>query len=123
MTNKEAFIKIVEEEIFNHDDIYVEQYEEEFNQALSYFNELKNSKTKELPLITEKGKQILTFMIENKDKYNNIFKAKDIAEGLFISGHSVSGSMRKLVSAGFVEKIGQSPVTYSLTENGEIVSF
>ena len=124
MTDREAFIKIVEAEIFNdvHADIYIEEYEEDYDLALAYFNQLKNGKTKESPVLTEKGKQILTFMIENKDKYNNIFKAKDIAEGLFISGHSVSGSMRNLVAAGFVDKAGQNPVSYSVTDKGETIT-
>ena len=48
-----------------------------------------------------------------------LFKAKDIAEGLFISSRTVSGAMRKLVSDGFVEKVGQDPVIYTITEKGK----
>ena len=118
MTNKEAFIKIVQNEIFDKLDIYAEQYEQEYELALSYFNNLKNSKAKELPVITDNGRKILSFMQDNKDKYNNIFKAKDIAEGLFVSSHSVSGSMKKLITEGFVNKIGQEPVTYCITNKG-----
>ena len=50
-----------------------------------------------------------------------MWKAKDIAEGLFISSRGVSGAMRKLVTDGYVEKVGQDPVIYSLTEKGKIV--
>ena len=46
-------------------------------------------------------------------------KSKEIAEALFVSSRSVSGAMRKLVTDGFVEKIGQDPVMYSLTEKGK----
>ncbi len=46
-------------------------------------------------------------------------KAKDIAEGLMMSSRRVSGSIRKLVTDGYVEKIGQDPVIYALTEKGK----
>ena len=48
-----------------------------------------------------------------------LLKARDIAEGLFISSRAVSGAMRKLVTDGFVEKVGQDPVIYSITDNGK----
>jgi predicted transcriptional regulator len=46
-------------------------------------------------------------------------EGRDIAEGLFINSRAVSGAMRKLVTDGYVEKIGQDPVVYSLTDNGK----
>ena len=46
-------------------------------------------------------------------------KAKDIADGMVISSRKVSGAIRKLVSDGFVDKYGQNPVIYSLTEKGK----
>ena len=49
-------------------------------------------------------------------------KAKDIGEGLFISSRAVSGAIRKLVADGYVEKIGQDPVVYSLTEKGKTIT-
>jgi predicted transcriptional regulator len=57
-------------------------------------------------------------MQDNKDKYNNIFKSKEIAEGLFVSSRSVSGSMRKIITDGYVVKAGSDPVCYSLTDAG-----
>lgn len=36
-----------------------------------------------------------------------------------ISSRKVSGSIRKLVSDGFVEKFGSNPVVYTLTEKGK----
>lgn len=71
---------------------------------------------------TENGRKIFDFMKENMDKYNNIFKAKDIAEGLFISGRSVSGSIRKLITDGVVLKEGKDPVVYSLSSFGRELS-
>ena len=117
MSGKDAFIKIVQKEIFEKEHIK-EGWEEEYNLALTYFNELKSNKTKESPLITENGAKIVNFMKLNKNKYNNAFKAKDIGEGLFCSSRSISGSMRKLISDGFVEKIGKDPVTYAITDKG-----
>jgi large conductance mechanosensitive channel protein len=49
-------------------------------------------------------------------------KAKEIAEGMFISSRAVSGSMRKLVSDGYVEKIGADPVMYLITEKGKNIN-
>ena len=48
-----------------------------------------------------------------------MWKARDVAEGLFINPRAVSGAMRKLVSDGYIEKMGQDPVIYSLTEKGK----
>ena len=48
-----------------------------------------------------------------------MFKAKDIADGLYISSRAVSGSLRKLVTDGFCEKVGTDPVVYTLTEKGK----
>ena len=119
MNKREAFIKIVEKEIFLNEknEIYKEAYED-FELAKEFFEELKQDKIKPKNIITENGLKILNFMYENKDKYNNIFKSKEIGEGLFVSGHSVSGSMRKLITENFVEKIGKDPITYSITDKG-----
>lgn len=51
-----------------------------------------------------------------------MWKAKDIAEGLFVSSRTVSGSIRKLVTDGFVEKVSQDPVIYSITEKGKNIN-
>ena len=118
MNKKEAFIKIIQTEIFDRPDIYIENYEMEFGPAKEFFEELKQNEIKSKNIITENGLKILNFMYENKEKYNNIFKSKEIGEGLFVSGHSVSGSMRKLITENFVEKIGKDPITYSITDKG-----
>lgn len=89
-------------------------------EAIQFFNDWKGKAPESKAVaITENGMKILKFMQENQDKFNNIFKARDIGEGLFMSGRSVSGSMKKMVTDGFVEKTGKDPVTYSLTEKGE----
>ena len=71
----------------------------------------------EKPMFTDNGKLILKWMQENTS--DPMPRAKDIAEGLFISSRAVSGAMRKLVTDGFVEKVGQDPVIYSITEKGK----
>lgn len=71
----------------------------------------------EKPMFTDNGKLILKYMQEHQQE--GMWKARDIAEGLFISPRAVSGAMRKLVTDGFVEKVGQDPVVYSLTDNGK----
>lgn len=71
----------------------------------------------EKPLFTEHGKQILTFLQEHQD--TKTWKAKDIAEGMFVSSRTVSGAIRKLVSDGFIEKVGQDPIIYCITEKGK----
>lgn len=71
----------------------------------------------EKPTFTDSGKLIIDFLQKNPSTL--MWKARDIAEGLFISSRTVSGAMRKLVSDGFVEKVGTEPVIYSLTEIGK----
>ena len=74
----------------------------------------------EKPLFTDNGKLILKFLQEHQE--TDMWKARDIAEGLFINSRAVSGAMRKLVTDGYVEKIGQDPVVYSLTDNGKNIN-
>ena len=70
----------------------------------------------EKPDLTDSGKEILQYL-QSVDVMP--YKAKDIAEGLFVSSRRVSGSLRKLVSDGFCEKVGQDPVLYTITEKGK----
>ena len=69
--------------------------------------------------ITEKGIKILQTMQDNKTLYNNIFNAKILGELLFMAPRSVSGSIKKLVADGYVEKLGSNPISYKLTKLGE----
>ena len=68
------------------------------------------------PQFTENGKKILAFLQMNASTHT--WKAKDIADEMFISSRTVSGAIRKLVTDGYVEKVGQDPVIYSITEKG-----
>ena len=86
--------------------------------ALDFWNGLQMTGDSSKPKFTENGKLVLQYMKDNKDNYNNLFKAKEIGEGLGISSRTASGAMRKLVTDGYIEKIGESPVVYSLTVAG-----
>lgn len=114
MTKKEEFIELVEQMIVNMN-FSASELEKNKN-ALEFFADFKIIPEK--PKFTENGKKILVFMQENKDKYNNLFKAKDIGEGLLISSKGASGSLRKLITDGYAEKNGGDPVVYSLTKKG-----
>lgn len=122
MNKKEIFIKLVDLAIGGMTtDPVVEgvMTEEHYNEAIAYFEAFKTSADKkEKPDFTDNGKLILTTMIENKTDRANMFTSKQIAECAFISSRSVSGSIRKLVTDGYVEKIGQDPIIYALTEKG-----
>lgn len=111
MTNKQKFIEEIE-------NILITPGVRLSEEAESYFESLKASTEKTPAVITENGKKILTYMAENSETCENIFPTKDIAEGLSVSGKSVSGSMKKLITEGFVEKIRETPVAYKITEKG-----
>lgn len=83
----------------------------------TYINVLKDSDSSEKPLFTENGAKILLYMKEHLDI--PLMKARDIAEGMMVSSRTVSGAIRKLVTDGYVEKVGQEPVIYALTEKGK----
>lgn len=120
MTKKEKFINEVIAAIDGIEGKTPEKYFSE--DALDYWNGLIMTKDKDKPKFTENGKKVLAFVRENKDAYNNLFKAKEIGEGLGISSRTASGAMRKLVTDGYIEKIGETPSVYSLTELGAQVN-
>lgn len=114
MTNKEQFIKEVEDMICKSCTILSEG-------ARAYFEQLKATPEKEKEPFTENGAKVLIWMQENYESYNNILKAKEIGDGLFCSSRTVSGALRKLVTDGYVNKTAGTPTCYSLTESGMTV--
>lgn len=80
------------------------------------YNMLREQQHIEKPMFTESGLQILEYL-QSCDTTN--LKAKDIADDMQVSSRKISGSIRKLVSDGFVDKYGQNPVIYTLTEKGK----
>ena len=123
MSKKEAFLTIIGKEIFDRADIYTENYPEIWDDAKTYYLAMLETGDGDKPAFTDNGRKILQFMQESKDTFNNLFKAKDIGEQLSISSRTVSGGMRKLVTDGYVEKIGTNPVIYAITEKGVNVAF
>jgi DNA-binding MarR family transcriptional regulator len=70
---------------------------------------------------TDNGKLIMQYL-QSLPAGTPMMKAKEIADGMFISSRAVSGAMRKLVTDGFVEKVGQDPVMYALTDAGRKIN-
>lgn len=110
MSKKQEFIKFVEMAI----DAYPQEMNEE---ARVYWEAFKGKEEVDKPLFTDNGKLILRYLQDNLT--TEMWKARDIAEGLFVSSRTVGGAMRKLCTDGYVEKIGQDPVVYALTEKGK----
>lgn len=106
MSNKQEFIQFVEK--------FVADMPEG---AQKYFETMKSIPEKEKPMFTDGGKQILKYMQDNHE-VGDVITAKVIAEGMGIGSRSVSGAIRKLVTDGFMEKVGTDPVTYMMTEKG-----
>mgnify|MGYP002622580421 CR=1 FL=1 len=81
-----------------------------------YIDAIADNKSVNKPAFTENGKNILQYL---QSVPSAMYKAKDIAEGMLISSKAVSGAMRKLVTDGYVEKVGNSPVVYMITQKGK----
>ena len=114
MSKKQEFIKFVEEIM---DAANVSEADMPENVKLYWNVLLASSLEVDKPLFTDNGKLIMKFLQDHQE--TPMWKASDVAEGLFISSRAVSGAMRKLVTDGFVEKVGQDPVIYSITEKGK----
>ena len=110
MTNRERFIFEVEQTIKDVPDFFSEE-------ALAYFEELKNGKAS-MGGLTDNGRKVLEWLNE-PERRNNYFSAKLIGEGLFVSSRVVSGAARKLITDGYLEKEGKNPVTYKITNAGK----
>lgn len=115
MSKKQEFIEFVDDALMSKIDM-----NEIPENVRVYWEALKGQEDVNKPLFTDTGKMILQFMQEHVNDIP-LAKAKDIGEGLFISSRKVSGSIRKLVTDGYVEKVGQDPVVYELTEKGKTV--
>lgn len=109
---KQEFINFVNTLIEAAPEVAEQHMTENVKAYLDALTDKKNEK----PEVTDSGKLILKYL-QNTEP--GIYKAKDIAEGLYVSSRNVSGAIRKLVTDGFVEKVGESPVLYSLSEKGK----
>lgn len=88
-----------------------------------YYELLENQDKISKTAVTENGVKILKVMQENYELYNNIYSSKQLGELLFMSPRSVSGSMKKLINDGYVEKKAGTPVCYGLTDLGKNFQF
>ena len=90
------------------------------DEVKEFYDILRSQQDKHIdkPLFTETGLQILEYL---KAQDAKSLKAEDIADGMEISSRKVSGSIRKLVTDGFVEKYGANPVVYTLTKKVKIL--
>jgi len=86
----------------------------------SYWNGLVLTKEKEKPAFTDNGKMILQFL---QKAVGTHYTSKEIAEQITVSSRTVSGAMRKLVTDGYVEKVGADPVVYEITQKGKAVTW
>ena len=115
MSKKQKFIEAVQSALFD-----VCDPAEMDQDVLEYWEAFKGKDEADKPMFTDNGKLNLKYMQDHISDMP-MGKAKDIGEGLFISSRAVSGAIRKLVTDGYVEKIGQDPVVYALTEKGKTV--
>jgi DNA-binding MarR family transcriptional regulator len=112
MSNKEIFMKELEE-------LITKNKENLSSETVEYFETLKITLTEDKEAFTKNGRAILLFLQQNP---RDMWKSKDIADAMEISSRSVSGSMRKLVTDGYVDKLGKDPVIYALTEKGKKIN-
>jgi DNA-binding MarR family transcriptional regulator len=90
--------------------------EEKMTENVKAYMDALADKKAEKPVLTDSGKLILKHLQGTEVK---VYRAKEIADELFVSSRNVSGAMRKLVTDGFVEKVGSDPVLYMITEKGK----
>lgn len=108
MNKKIEFINYIKP-LVNEDDMS--------DEVRAYWEAFQQTNEKEKPLFTENGKAILKFLQEHSEV--DMWPAKKIAEELDVSSRSVAGSIRKLVSNEYVEKLGENPCCYKITEKGK----
>ena len=120
MNKKELFVMMVEA-FLEKGTVEGTLSTSQLDEAIAYFNAFKSTQNKKAdkPQFTDNGKLILKAMIENNEERANMFSAKQIAEYAFITSRQVSGAIRKLVTDGYCEKVGQDPIIYSLTDLGK----
>ena len=115
---KQKFINLIDEEVFKAMGPKLEKkYQDSWKQIIDFWNIFQSQN--ENSDLTENGMKVLKYMQLNLEKHNNLFTARSIGEGLFLSSRSIAGTMRKLINDGYAEKTGNNPVYYSLTEEGK----
>ena len=95
MTNKEIFLREVDELIKDIPDAFT-------NEALDYIDSLRKTSSTSTPL-TENEKKILIHMQSIDNTYRT---SKLIGDGMGLSSRSVSGSMIHLIEEGYSDTEG-----------------
>lgn len=113
MSAKSEFIEFIKDQVIKEKKNEVENWPAG---ARDYWTTLTTEKEK--PEFTDNGKLIFKYLQESVSSAPQQ-TSKEIGEKLLISSRRVAGSMRKLITDGYVEKIGQDPVVYTLTEKGK----
>lgn len=115
MTKQEAFLEFWDHLI--HDvagDIEIPE------DVKMYIEALRENHPTEKPAFTANGKAILQYLQSN---IRQMYRSKEIADEMAISSRTVAGAMRKLVTDGYVEKIGKDPTLYIITDKGLEIKF
>lgn len=86
----------------------------------SYLDALRSDKSEAKKEFTSNGEAILRWL---QSAPAGMYKARDIAENMNVGSKAVSGAMRKLVTDGYVEKVGKDPVVYTISDKGKEVIF
>jgi len=114
ITKAKEFIDEMFNQLYGEADTAVGAEEMELARtALDFYENYQNSQPAKKP-ITDKGIAIILAMREVEDWIT----AKSLGEQMDISGRSVSGSLKKLVTDGYVDKRAGSPAAYKITEKG-----
>lgn len=116
---KEEFVKFVETLMQSNPELTNKLYTDDIK---TYFEAIKYANGDEPKAeMTEAGLKILTFFQEDEKSTGKRsgFKSSDIASNIGIASRNVSGSIRKLVTDGYIEKVeGTKPIVYLLTNKG-----
>lgn len=106
--SKISFISEMESILSESPDILTKESKDYF------YNSIANAKEKDTKL-SENAIAIIEVM---KSEPNKTFNSKELGEAIGKTSRSASGSMRKLVELGYVEKVGKDPVQYKITDAG-----
>lgn len=88
-------------------------------EALDFFEDYKKAKSESSQPFTEKG----IIVMEALYKVDDWITATALGEMIGRNGRSVSGTMKKLIEDGYVEKREGKPASYRITEFGKEIEW
>lgn len=113
MTKQEKFVEFINEKLFNDIDV--------INLDKDVYDFWKQLSKPQIKKLTDNGKIILSFLQQAEEYFDIGLKCKEIADEIGINSRGISGSMRKLLEYGYVEKIADNPCIYRITSDGKQV--